>query len=250
VSDPSTPDAEPGPFEPAPKAKSSPPPSARRLVPVLIVFVLVTAGYFWAFQPSVAGTPEFLWRFALPHALLGVLAVRELSRDGVLFERLKPRWGDLSLGAIAAMLLLVASWFVRAKLAPPGSDSQQWLLFLYVMLGDPEQIQRSIVLTSLLLGITLAEEIVWRGLVTHRLTEHFGVRRGWLFAVALYCLAALPTAFTLRAPAGPNPLLLFATLGCGIVWTYLAVRVGRLVPGIFSHMAFTYFSVLQFRIPT
>jgi membrane protease YdiL (CAAX protease family) len=234
----------------APEAAPAPKPSLARLAPVAIVFVLVSAGYLWAFQPSIAGTPEFLWRFALPHALLTVLAVRELSRDGVLFERLKPSWGDLSMGAVAAMLLLVASWFVRAKLAPPGSDSQQWLLFLYVMLGDPEQIQRSILLTSLLLGITLAEEIVWRGLVTHRLTEHFGARRGWLFAVALYSLAALPTAFTLRAPAGPNPLLLFATLGCGIVWTYLAVRVGRLVPGIFSHMAFTYFSVVQFRIPT
>jgi membrane protease YdiL (CAAX protease family) len=238
------------PREPRAAAKPAPPASLARLVPVAVAFVLVTAGYFWAFQESVAGTPEFLWRFAAPHAVLTVLAVRELARDGVLFEQLKPRWGDLSLGAIAAMLLLMASWATRAFLAPPGSERQQWLLLLYVMLGDPEQIQRSIVLTTLLLGITLAEEIVWRGLVTHRLTERFGVRRGWLLAVALYSLASLPTAYTLRASPGLNPMLVLATLGCGIVWTYLAVRAGRLVPGIFSHMAFTYFSFMQFRMPT
>jgi uncharacterized protein len=234
----------------APDRAPSSAPRASRLVPVAVAFVLVAAGYAWAFQPSVAGTPEFLWRFALPHAILGLLAVRELSRDGVFLERFKPRWGDLSMGAITALLLLVASWGARATLAPPGSERQQWLLLLYIQLGDPEQIQRSIVLTGLLLGITVAEELIWRGLVTHRLSEHFGTRRGWLFAVALYALASLPTAYTLRAPAGLNPLLVVATLGCGIVWTYLSVRVGRLVPGIFSHMAFTYFSVVQFRIPT
>ena len=234
----------------APNRAPSTPPSARRLWPVAVAFVLVAAGYAWAFQMSIAGTPEFLWRFALPHALLTVLAIREFSRDGVLVELLKPRWGDLSMGAIAALLLLAASWAARSTLAPSGSERQQWLLILYVELGDPEQIQRSIVLSALLLGITVAEELVWRGLVTQRLTEHFGARRGWLLAVALYSLAALPTAYTLRAPAGLNPLLVLATLGCGIVWTFLALRAGRLVPGIFSHMAFTYFSVVQFRIPT
>jgi membrane protease YdiL (CAAX protease family) len=225
-------------------------PSLGRLWSVALAFVLVTAGYAWAFQPSVAGTPEVLLRFAAPHVVLTALALRELSRDGVLLERLQPRWGDLSMGALTALLLLMASWAARAALAPPGSERQAWLLFIYVELGDPEQIQRSILLSSLLIGITLAEEIVWRGLVTHRLTERFGARRGWLFAVALYSLASLPTAYTLRGPAGLNPLLVLATFGCGIVWTFLAVRVGRLVPAIFSHMAFTYFSVVQFRIPT
>jgi membrane protease YdiL (CAAX protease family) len=68
--------------------------------------------------------------------------------------------------------------------------------------------------------------------------------------VALYSLASLPTAYTLRSAAGLNPLLVLATFGCGLVWTFLTMRVGRLVPAIFSHMAFTYFSVVQFRIPT
>ena len=39
---------------------------------VAIVFVLVAAGYAWAFQPSVAGTPEFLLRFAAPSRIVNI----------------------------------------------------------------------------------------------------------------------------------------------------------------------------------
>jgi membrane protease YdiL (CAAX protease family) len=54
----------------------------------------------------------------------------------------------------------------------------------------------------------------------------------------------------LRDPvAGPNPLLVIGALGCGIVWTYTALLTKRLPPVIFSHIAFTYFSAAQFRIP-
>jgi membrane protease YdiL (CAAX protease family) len=217
---------------------------------VALVFVLVTAGYAWAFQRSVAGTTEFLLRFAAPHAVLVAYSIRVLARDGVLFERLKPRWGDLSLGVVTALVLLMASWAARATLAPQGSERQIWLWYVYLQLGDPELIQRSIVLSSMLFLIAFAEELVWRGLVVHELSERFGARRGWMFAALLYSLASLPTVYTLRADAGYNPLLVLATLGCGIVWTFLAVRTGRLVPGIISHMAFTYFSAVQFGIPT
>ena len=220
------------------------------MISVALAFVLVTAGYAWAFQPSIQGTREFLLRFAAPHAVLVAYAVHVLARDGVLVERLKPRWGDLSLGVVTAFVLLIASWGARATLAPQGSERQTWLWLVYLQLGDPEQIQRSLVMSSLLFLIAFAEEIVWRGLVVHELSERFGARRGWMFAAALYSLASLPTAYTLRSVAGYNPLLVLATLGCGIVWTFLAVRTGRLVPGIISHMAFTYFSAVQFGIPT
>lgn len=217
------------------------------MIAVVIVFVLVSAGYAWAFQPGVAQT-EFLLRFAAPHALLTLYALAELHRDGTLLERMKPRWGDLSIGALVALLLLVASWLARSVLVPAGSERQAWLFRVYAQLGDPELIQRSVALSGLLFGIAIAEEIVWRGLVAARLGDRFGPRRGWLLAALLYSLSSLPTVFTLRDPvAGPNPLLVLATLGCGIVWTFLALRMGRLVPAIFSHMAFTYFSVVQFR---
>jgi hypothetical protein len=93
----------------------------------------------------------------------------------------------------------------------------------------------------------VAEELVWRGFVLEELTERFGTRRGWLVAALLYALAALPTVYLQRDPvAGPNPLLVMAAFGCGIVWTFMAGRFGRLLPGVFAHLVFTYFSAVQF----
>jgi hypothetical protein len=46
-----------------------------------------------------------------------------------------------------------------------------------------------------------------------------------------------------------NPLLVTAAVGCGLVWSFLAAQVGRLTPVMISHMAFTYFTIVQFRLP-
>jgi membrane protease YdiL (CAAX protease family) len=216
---------------------------------VWLVAGAVTATYAFAFRAELAGTQGFLWAFGLPHLLLAAYALRALSRDGTLGARLAPRFGDLSLGVLTAAVLLVGSWGARAVLVPTGTPRTMWLLVLYAQLGDPEVLQRSLLWTGLLIGITLAEEIVWRGLVLDRLTHQLGTRRGWMAAAGLYAFASLPTVYTLRvANVGPNPLLFFAALGCGLVWTYLTARSGRLWPSAVSHAAFSYFSAVQFRM--
>jgi membrane protease YdiL (CAAX protease family) len=220
------------------------------VIGVAVVFVTVLASYAAAFRPEIAGSPAFWWTFGLPHAALAVFAIERMRRRGTLMERLTPRGGDISIGAITAILLLVASWAVRSKLAPAGTPRQGWLLLLFLQIGDPEAIQRSIVLTTVLCLIALAEEIIWRGYVLDELSDRFGQRRGWILTAVLYAAAALPTLFTLSVPgAGPNPLLVFAAFGCGIVWSFLAGRFGRLLPSAVSHVAFSYFSAVQFRWP-
>ena len=105
-------------------------------------------------------------------------------------------------------------------------------------------------LTAALLLIAAAEEVIWRGMVLDLLSERFGSRRGWILAAFCYALASVPTIYALRDPvAGLNPLLVTAALGCGIIWSFLAARLGRLAPGLFSHLAFTYFTAVQFRWP-
>ena len=217
---------------------------------VAIVFFTVFASYLAAFRPELAGTNGFWWTFGLPHAALAIFALLRMHQRGTLLERLAPRGGDISIGAITALLLLAASWAARGALAPAGTPRQGWLLLLFLQIGDPEHLQRSVVLTSALCLIALAEEIVWRGYVLDELNERFGKRLGWVIAALLYAAAALPTAYTLRLPGvGPNPLLVFAAFGCGIVWTFLAGRFGRLLPSAVSHVAFSYFSAVQFRWP-
>jgi membrane protease YdiL (CAAX protease family) len=220
------------------------------VIGVAVVFVTVLASYTVAFRPSVAGTNAFWWTFGLPHLALAAFALVSMHRRGTLIERITPRGGDISIGAISALILLAGSWAARSSLAPAGTPRQGWLLLLFLQIGDPEEIQRSVALTTALCAIALSEEIVWRGYVLDELNERFGQRRGWILTAVLYAAAALPTAFTLSVPgAGPNPLLVIAAFGCGIVWTYLAARFGRLLPSAVSHVAFSYFSAVQFRWP-
>ena len=217
---------------------------------VFIVFAVVTATYAAAFRPALADSATFYWMFGLPHLALAAFAAQRLAARGKLVPRVMPRGGDLSIGAIVGFGLLAASWGARSVLAPTGSPRQIWLLRLYLQLGDPDRLQHSVLLTAALCSIVLAEELVWRGFVLEELTERLGNRRGWVLAALLYALAALPTVYLQRDPvAGLNPLLVVAAFGCGMVWTFMAGRFGRLFPGVVAHLVFTYFSAVQFRWP-
>ena len=219
------------------------------LIVALVLIVLAAANGF-ALRPSLAGSTGMWLSLAGAYVVLSGLALYVMWNEGTLVDRLKPRWGDISLGAFTAILLLVASWGARSVLAPAGTAQNAWLLHIYLQIGPPERIQRSIELTLLVLLVPVLEEVVWRGLVLDRLTDRLGKRRAWPLAALLYALALLPSVFLLSDPsAGLNPLLVIAALGCGIVWSFMASISGRLPPVIISHMAFTYFSALQFRWP-
>jgi len=214
------------------------------------VVLAVGLAHALAFRPELAGTNAFWWWLLLPYAGLAALAVRHFWKQGTLAERLTPRWGDLSIGVVTALVLLLASWLARGVLAPNGTPRRAWLYRVYLQLGDPEILQQSALLTAALLAIAAAEELVFRGLVLDLVTARFGPRRGFIVATLLYAAAMLPTVYLLRDPvAGPNPLLVTAALGAGLVWSFLAGRSGRLAPVALSHMAFSYFSVVQFRWP-
>ena len=216
----------------------------------LLAFVLVMAGMAFSFRPEVAGTPWFWVGIGVPYLLLTALAVYKLWDDGTLIDVLEPRWGDLSIGVVSATVLLASSWAVRKLLVPEGTPRQGWLFQIYLQVGDPEHIQHSVLFTSLVVLIAVAEEIVWRGMVLTELSERFGTRRGWPLTALLYGATALPTIYTLSVPgAGVNPLLFIAALGCGIVWSFVASLSGRIPPVAFSHVAFTYFSLVVFRWP-
>lgn len=216
----------------------------------LSAFLLVTAGMAFSFRPEIAGKPLFWLGIALPYLVLTVVALRKMYADGTLIDALQPRWGDLSIGVLSATVLLGSSWAVRKLWVPPGTTRQGWLFQIYGQVGDPEVIQRSILYTLLIVAIAVAEEIVWRGMVLAELSERFGTRRAWPLTAVLYGATALPTVYTLGVPgAGPNPLLFIAALGCGIVWSFVASLSGRVPPVAFSHVAFTYFSLVVFRWP-
>ncbi|MEZ4225622.1 MAG: CPBP family intramembrane glutamic endopeptidase [Polyangiaceae bacterium] len=217
---------------------------------VALVFVLVTAANAVAFRPEFAASWQFWLSLLLPYALGAAAAVRALQRQDRLREVLRPRWGDLSLGAASAAALLLASWIGRSALSPSGSERGAWLYRVYLHVGSSDSLQRSVLLTAALMLIPIFEELVWRSLVLDTLTKRLGSRRAPPVAALLYAASLLPTIHLLADPqAGPNPLLFVAAIGCGLVWSYSASLLGRLPPVMISHMAFTYFSAVQFRFP-
>jgi membrane protease YdiL (CAAX protease family) len=215
-----------------------------------LAVVVIAAANAFAFRPEVAASPTFWLALALPYAALAGLAGYALWDAGTLRDVLRPKWGDLSVGAFVAAVLLIASWVGRSVVSPSGSERGAWLYRVYLQVGASEVLQRSVVLTALLLLIPFLEELVWRSWVLDELVERFGKRRGWPIAALLYALSLMPTAYFLADDrAGLNPLLVLAGLGCGLVWSFMAMFLGRLPPVIISHMAFTYFSTVQFRFP-
>jgi membrane protease YdiL (CAAX protease family) len=217
---------------------------------VALTVLLTFLGMAYSFSEARTASPSFWLGVSLPYLPLVLLALHKMWVEGTLVDLLTPRWGDLSIGASSMIVLLFASWAARRVLSPVGTPRQAWLFRIYLQLGNPEHLQRSTSYTLLILLICAAEEIVWRGMLLSELTERFGRRDALPASALLYGVATLPTLWLLRDPvAGVNPLLLTAAIGCGLIWSFLAAQLGRLAPVMISHMAFTYFTIVQFRLP-
>ncbi len=221
----------------------------------LATTALVAVAQHFAFRPeSVLGNTT-LAPLALVYVPLAVLAIARLAARRETWL-LRPRGGDLSLGAVVAVVVYGLGWVVEQLVCSPDSPRHGWILRVYLALGDPRSDARHLVaLAAATIG--LMEELVWRGLVTPTLERRFlrgvgalgeGALRAKLLAgvggSVLFAAAHLPTAFALADPlAGPNPLLVAAALGSGLVWSYLRARVERLAPVLLSHAIFTWMAL-------
>ncbi len=215
----------------------------------VVVLVVAIATYF-GFLPARAGSPSLFLVIGLPNVLLATFAVVRAKRDGVLKEWFGVRGGDFSIGFLTAAALFAGTWAFTKAFIPVGSPRDAWLARIYLQTGDPAKLRAHVALMVIgLVGMAICEEIIWRGLVVSLLEEKVGSRRAWLYAPVLYAVAHLPAAFALADPkAGPNPLLPLAALGCGFLWSFLARKLGRLTPGIFSHGLFLWCVVMMFRM--
>lgn len=174
------------------------------------------------------------------YAVMAALASLRLHHRGELRRFLVPRAGDLALGFGVAALFYGAATIAAMTIAPHGTPREAWLIQLYAVLGDPA-LPEYHAMGAAIFVVAALEEITWRGLVLQSLEASIGARSAWLLSAALYAAAALPTAFLLGATrAGPNPLAAIAALGGGLVWGYMAHRMGRLPPAIFAHAIFTW----------
>lgn len=220
--------------------------------PALLAVVVLVVGLatFFGFQPERAGHVSFFVLLGAPNLALALFGLWRARRDGVLASWFSVRGGDFSIGFVTAGATFAAAWAFAKAFIPAASPREAWLARIYLQLGDPALVRAHVVLAVFALVVIAAcEEIIWRGLVVALLEERVGSRRAWLYSTVLYAVAHLPAAFALRdVTAGLNPLLPVAAIGCGLVWSFLGRRLGRLTPGIFAHGLFLWALVVLFRL--
>ena len=211
-----------------------------------IVVAIAVASHF-AFQPSRAGTPAFYLWMAVPTVALAIAGCIRARQDGILRDWFRLKAGDLTIGILAAGVLFAGSWAFSKQLKLPHL---LWLARVYDQMGDPATLRKNISgLVAVLVVTAVAEEIVWRGLVVSLLEEKIGSRRAWVYSAVLYAIAHVPTIWALSdINAGPNPLVVAAALGAGLVWGFMARRFERLIPGMISHVFFDWLVLMMFRL--
>ena len=206
----------------------------------LAVTIMVALVLRFAFAPEQAGSWAMLIAMGAAYVPFAGVAIWALAKEGAIVTELRPKQGDLSFGAMVALLMYGATMAARSLVLGADSPRTWWLARIYLQLGDTSN-NRMIYVGLTVLVIALVEEIVWRGLVMRSLVRLAGPLRGWLVSSFLYALAHATTVGLLaHKAAGPNPLLALAALGGGLVWGHLYNRTGRLGPSLFAHALFSW----------
>lgn len=230
--------------------------TVRSMRPVAVAYVaacvLVTAvASYFAFQSQHSGQPAFLALAVGPTLALALVGAYWAMREELLREWLTPRWGDFSRGVVGAVLLMAGAWGFARVVTPTGSPREIWLVTLYGQFGDPKVLQARGAEVAAAIGCTaLAEEIVWRGMVTQLLADRVGTRASWIWAGVLYALAYVPTMWSLRGGpgfAGLDPVLVLGALGAGLLWGAMGRAFGgRLAPLVLAHGLFDWAVLMMF----
>jgi hypothetical protein len=188
----------------------------------LIVTLAIGIAVRFAFHPDQAGTWAMLIAMFAVHVPFVILAIVVLAKEGALAAELRPKRGDVTFGFLVALLMYGAGMAGRQIFLDQGSPRSWWVARIYLQLGDMSS-SRMVYVGIAVFVIAAMEEVAW------------------LVSSVLYGAAHATTIGLLAHPvAGPNPLLVAAALGGGLVWGHLYNRTGRLGPGLFAHALFSW----------
>lgn len=221
----------------------------RKLNPFVIagvVTVVASAATFQAFRDH-SSQSMMLLSLGISYGVLTALTAWWLEQRGELKEKLAPHRGDITIGALIAVGMYLAATGVHLLLTSRGSPKEAWLIRVYLQIGDP-RVAAAFYVGPIILAIAAMEEIVWRGLVLGALLDKLDKRKALLLTTALYTLTHASTMYLLCDPdIGLNPMVVVAAAGCGLVWGWLTVTVGRVSLSMFAHALFTW-AVVEFPI--
>jgi membrane protease YdiL (CAAX protease family) len=220
-------------------------PAALAFVTVAVVVCAVAS--FFAFSPERSATPAFWILAGGPTVLFAFVAAAWAKREDYLWEWLAPKWGDFSRGLLGAVALFGAAWAFAHVVTPVGSTREIWLVSLYSQIGDPRVLQLHAPAVGAVIAVmALAEELLWRGMVTQLIAARVGSRSAWVWSGGLYGLVYVPTIWALRTGGGVNPVLVVAAIAGGLLWGAMAHAFGRLAPSILAHALFDWSVLMMF----
>jgi uncharacterized protein len=232
----------------AASADARPPPAPdgkRPWLLALAVTAVVAITFAIAFQPDKQLTAIPFLALAFVYSSTGLFTLFRMRARHEL-SALRLRGGDVSIAGLVGGLLYGLAFAAHVVFTSKGPRAA-WVFSVYLLLGDPFSDRHHLVAIGLAV-IGMLEELTWRGLVLPALADRSGALRASVTTSILYATAHMPTMFLLgNDVAGPNPLLVLAALGCGLVWSYLRYRTGRLVPAILAHGLFTW-AIVEFPI--
>jgi len=116
-------------------------------------------------------------------------------------------------------LVLVSRLFPALLPDPAGNIAS-----VYANLGG---LSPGLIAFLLFFPIGFGEEIFWRGFVQRRFRERWSARSAFVLTALLYTAIHFPTG---------NPVLILASLTCGLFWGGFYWATGSLVPVLVSHM--------------
>lgn len=210
----------------------------------LALTALASAAFHFGLSPELRAKNLSLAVIGGLYGTFAVLAVLRLRRAQNL-RTLRPRGGDVTLATIVAAALWGLGLLASKLLMAPGSPREGWLVNVYLMLGNPAAPSHHAASVAVFF-VGAAEEISWRGLVLESLEGRLGPLRAAVVTSALWAFAHVPTIYRLGdALSGYNPLLVLAAFGCGLVWSFLRFRTGRLAVAVLSHAIFSW-AVVEF----
>lgn len=216
----------------------------RAISAALGVTAIATLVIAFAFQAADAGSLSAFGAIGVTYLVFGIVAVVGARRRGALAFYM-PKSGDFTIGALVAVVLYAAAMGFQLVVMPEGHARVGWIMRVYALLGDPRDELR-LLFGGAVFVIGVLEEVTWRGLVFKGLERALGTFRAAALTTVLFAAAHIPTVFLLSAPtSGPNPLLVVAALGCGMVWVYLTIRMKRMTPALFAHGLFVW-AVVEF----
>ena len=154
--------------------------------------------------------------------VMGITLACTLLLDSVR-SRLRPSMRHVVVGLVSGMGLYGATLGITAVLPLVWPEWELSARTLYSWKAG----HSTLFLASTCSMIVLAEELLWRGVVTRFLMERLGSGWGIVAGSIVYTFAHLATL---------NPLLLLAAFGCGLFWGWLYAAADNVIVPFASHL--------------